>query len=455
MHLKIKKVDRRTVLRGFLQGAAVTVALPVLDIFLDGNGTAYAATGAPLAPCFGTWHWMLGLAPGFWEPSGVGANYELPPHLAALNPIKSKINIYSGMHVFLDGKVNQNHYSGAQGQMTGMVSKNGSDYTTSLDTIIGDHIGQRRRFRSLTVSCDGNRRATWSSRGQNGMNPAEISPLALYARIFGPDFVDPNNANFTPDPKVMVRRSVLSAVEDERRDLMANVSAADRARLDEYFSSVRDIEQKFAAELERPAPLPACTVPTFDDAESLGTHVEQVRATQRRFATLLSYALACGQTQVINLSICGGGGGSNSLSTPGEKKVHHSLTHEEPLDPQLGYQPKCKQYAETSMGFFTEFVQALDRIREGDGTLLDRTGVFAFTDHGDARVHSMQRYPIFTAGTAGGRLKTGLHIKAEGDSATRVGYTLQRAFGVPNSGWGTESNETSKPFTEVLTGATA
>jgi hypothetical protein len=455
MHPKITKVDRRTVLRGFLQGTAVTVALPLLDIFLDGNGTAYAATGAPLAPCFGTWHWMLGLAPGFWEPTAAGANYELPPHLAALNPIKSKINIYSGMHVFLDGKVNQNHYSGAQGQMTGMVSKNGSDYTTSLDTVIGDHIGPRRRFRSLTVACDGSRRATWSSRGENGMNPAEISPLALYTRIFGPDFVDPNNANFTPDPRVMVRRSVLSAVSDERRDLMGKVSTADRARLDEYFSSVRDIEQKFATQLERPAPLPACTIPTLDGAEALGTHVELVRHTHRQFATLLAHALACGQTQVFNLSICGGGGGSNSLSTPGEKKVHHSLTHEEPIDPALGYQRKCKEYAETTMGFFTEFVQALDRIREGDGTLLDRTAVFAFTDHGDARVHSMQRYPIFTAGTAGGRLKTGLHVKAEGDSATRVGYTLQRAFGVPNSSWGTESNETSKPFTEILTGATA
>jgi hypothetical protein len=455
MRMINKKIDRRTVLRGVLQGTAVTVALPLLDIFLDGNGTAYAATGAPLSLCFGTWHWMLGLAPGFWEPETTGANYELKDHLAALRPIKSKINIYTGMHVFLDGKVNQNHYSGAQGQMTGMVSKNGSDYTTSIDTIIGDHIGQRRRFRSLTVSCDGNRRATWSSRGENGMNPAEISPLALYTRIFGPEFVDPNSANFTPDPKVMVRESVLSAVADERRELMGQVSAADRARLDEYFTSVREIEQKFAAELERPAPLPACSIPKIDMTESLGTHVEQVRHTQRQFATLFAHALACGQTQIVNLSICGGGGGSNSLSTPGDKKVHHSLTHEEPIDPALGYQPKCKQYAEASMSFFTEFVQILDGIKEGDGTLLDRTALFGFTDHGDARVHSMQRYPIFTAGHAGGRMKTGLHVKADGDSATRVGFTLLRAFGVPNSSFGTESNETSRPFTEVLTGASA
>ena len=62
-----KKLDRRTVLRGMLQGAAVTVGLPVLECFLNTNGTAYAATGAALPPCFGTWHWSLGLVPDHQE----------------------------------------------------------------------------------------------------------------------------------------------------------------------------------------------------------------------------------------------------------------------------------------------------------------------------------------------------------------------------------------------------
>jgi hypothetical protein len=126
------------------------------------------------------------------------------------------------------------------------------------------------------------------------------------------------------------------------------------------------------------------------------------------------------------------------------------LTHEEPIDTALGYQPKVKQLAEQCMGFFVELVQAMDAIQEGEGTLLDRSVVFAFTDHGEARLHSMKNMPVFTAGSAGGRLKTGIHVAAEGDAATRVGFTLQKAFGVVSNRWGTESNEVTQPFSEVL-----
>lgn len=442
------KISRRDVLRGFVGGTAVTIGLPILECMLNENGTAFAATNAALPPCFGTWFFGLGLVPGHWEPRETGRNYELLPHLAALEPIKSKINLFSGMQVFLDGKVNQNHYSGAQCQMTGIVSKTGSEYSTSIDTIIGDHISKRTRFRSLEVTCDGNRRSTWSARGSNGMNPAEISPVALYTRIFGPDFQDPNSATFKPDPAVMVRHSVLSGVTEQRKALLRKVSASDRVRLEEFFASVRDLEQQLAIQLQRPAPMPACSKPPEIGKETVGDFVDQTRNTHRQFARLIAHALACGQTQVFNISV---GSGFSPMRMRNEVSGYHQLTHEEPVDPQLGYQPKCKWLAEQHMDLFRELVQTLDSIREGEGTLLDRTIVFGFTDHGEARLHSMKRYPIFTAGSGGGRLKTGYHIAAEGDAATRVGLTLMQALRVPGSGsWGTESNHVTKPFTELL-----
>ena len=77
--------------------------------------------------------------------------------------------------------------------------------------------------------------------------------------------------------------------------------------------------------------------------------------------------------------------------------------------------------------------------------------VYGFTDHGEARLHSMKNYMVFTAGSGGGRMKTGYHLAAEGDAVTRVGLTIMQAFGIPNSGsWGTESNHVTKPFSEVL-----
>ena len=442
---KNRKFTRRSLLRGAIQGSTVVMGLPILESFLNSNGTAFA-DGTELPPCFGSWFFGLGLTPGRWEPEVIGSNYELPEHVAVLQPIKEKLNIFSGLQIFLDGKVNQNHISGAQGQMTGVVTRSAADYDESFDAIIDKQFGANARFRTLEVACDGNASSGWTARGRNGKTPCQISPLELYRRIYGDGFIDPNQADFAPNPEVMVRHSVLSAVTEQRQKLMNSVSSDDRSRLDEYFSSLRDVEQKLAFELERPAPLPACSIPSMD-VEEIGTMVAQVQHTHKQFATLLSHALACGQTRIFHVTL---GNAFSTLRLPGEPSAYHALTHEEPIDPELGYQPKCKVIGEQCMGFFVELLQALDSIQEGEGTLLDRSLVYAFTDHGEARLHSMKNLPVFTAGSAGGRLKTGLHISAEGDAATRVGFTIQKALGVVTNKWGVESNEVSTPFSEVL-----
>ncbi len=442
---KNRKFTRRSLLRGAIQGSTVVMGLPILESFLNSNGTAFA-DGTELPPCFGSWFFGLGLTPGRWQPEVIGSNYELPEHVAALQPIKEKLNIFSGLQIFLDGKVNQNHISGAQGQMTGVVTRSAADYDESFDAVIDKQFGANARFRTLEVACDGNASSGWTARGRNGKTPCQISPLELYRRIYGDGFIDPNQADFAPNPEVMVRHSVLSAVTEQRQKLMNSVSSDDRSRLDEYFSSLRDVEQKLAFELERPAPLPACSIPSMD-VEEIGTMVAQVQHTHKQFATLLSHALACGQTRIFHVTL---GNAFSTLRLPGEPSAYHALTHEEPIDPELGYQPKCKVIGEQCMGFFVELLQALDSIQEGEGTLLDRSLVYAFTDHGEARLHSMKNLPVFTAGSAGGRLKTGLHISAEGDAATRVGFTIQKALGVVTNKWGVESNEVSTPFSEVL-----
>lgn len=442
---KNRKFTRRSLLRGAIQGSTVVMGLPILESFLNSNGTAFA-DGTELPPCFGSWFFGLGLTPGRWQPEVIGSNYELPEHVAALQPIKEKLNIFSGLQIFLDGKVNQNHISGAQGQMTGVVTRSAADYDESFDAVIDKQFGANARFRTLEVACDGNASSGWTARGRNGKTPCQISPLELYRRIYGDGFIDPNQADFAPNPEVMVRHSVLSAVTEQRQKLMNSVSSDDRSRLDEYFSSLRDVEQKLAFELERPAPLPACSIPSMD-VEEIGTMVAQVQNTHKQFATLLSHALACGQTRIFHVTL---GNAFSTLRLPGEPSAYHALTHEEPIDPELGYQPKCKVIGEQCMGFFVELLQALDSIQEGEGTLLDRSLVYAFTDHGEARLHSMKNLPVFTAGSAGGRLKTGLHISAEGDAATRVGFTIQKALGVVTNKWGVESNEVTTPFSEVL-----
>jgi hypothetical protein len=451
------RVNRRRVLRGVLNGVAVGVALPLLDVFLTPNGDAIAGeahAGGPEAAgksklplCFGSWFWPLGLEPGFWEPKQVGKNFELNEHLRSLAPIKGKFNIISGTEVYLDGKTLQVHYSPPQGIATGEISATGSGYGQSFDQIIAAQVGKQTRFRSISMACDGNARATWSSRGSNaGMNPAEISPLALYTRLFGPGFADPNAAEFHPDPAILVRKSALSAVTEDRQRLMKRVSASDRERLDAYFTSLRDLEQQFALELQKPEPLEACTLPE-KPTDTVSTDIRDVARTHKAFAKLTAHALACGQTRVFNTVVSLG---LTAVHMPGDPSSNHSHTHEEPIDPKLGYQVKCKWFADQYLAMFAELVNELDGIKEGGGTLLDRVVLFGFTDHGEARKHSPTKIPLLIAGRAGGRLANGIHVNAEGNTSCRAGLTCMQAMGLPVGTWGTQSNQTSKPFSELL-----
>lgn len=438
---------RRRALRGMLAGSAVTVALPVFDCLLNNSGTALADTGAPLPTRFGSWFWGLGIGENDWVPKQTGTEYELPVELGALTPFKRKLNLFSGGEVFLDGQANQTHFTGVQGFMTGKVTGSG-DYFSSIDTIIGDVIGGRMRFRSIEVACDGDPKASWSAR-ESGKQPAEVSPLALYTNIFGPEFTDPNAATFVPDPKVMVRRSVLSGINDERSSLVKRLGAGDRAKLDYYFTSLRALEQKLDVQLEKPQPLPACTKPDEprkDDGKPVSLAVDAM-ARHDLFCTLLTHALACGQTRVVNLSITQGMSG---LRIEGDPTNHHTYTHEEPIDPKLGYQVKCARFQRMYMTGLAHFAGMLDAVQEGDRTLLDRMILFAYTDHGAPRLHSLRNYPFVTFGSANGRMKTGMHISRPGDAATRVTLTVQQAMGVPVSAWGVGSNRVTSPISEVL-----
>ena len=441
--ISTKLMNRRNILRGMFGGAAVTVGLPFLDCFLNGNGTALAATGKSLPACFGTWYQGLGFNNGRWVPSKTGRDYENNIELKMFDKFKPRMNIISGTKYFMDGRPLETHTTGWQIASTGMIPL-GANSGPSLDSQIADVIGARTRFRSIEVSLDGSR-ASFSNRSGSARNPSEPSPAALYARIFGPEFKDPNAANFHPDAMVMARQSVLTAVADERKSMMAQLGAGDRARLDEYFTAVRQIEHQLDLEMQKPQPLPACTIPGKVPEIAVGRTVGEAEHANKLFGQLIAHALACGQTRVFNILT-----GANGLRKPGSTQTWHSWTHEEPIDEKLGYQPEVTWFINWANARFVEFLRELDGVKEGSGTVLDRMAILWQTDHSYARTHTMDALPIMIAGRAGGRLKTGMHVSLPGDPATRVGLTMQQAFGVPIKTWGGLSNETSKTVTEIL-----
>ncbi len=436
-------VNRRNVLKGTLGGAAVTVGLPFLDCFLNTNGTALAATGKELPVAFGTWYQGLGFDPGQWIPAKIGTGYTHKHQLRMLEPLKHKTTLISGMKYFMDGRPLETHTSGYQISSTGAL-RGGVVYGASLDQNVSDVIGKRTRFRSLEIAIGGGRRSFSKGVGAT-TNPAEPSPKGLYTRVFGPEFIDPNAADFKPDPMVMARQSVLSAVKDERMAMMQQVGAADRARLEQYFTSLRDIENQLSLEMQKPDPLPSCTQPDEAAAGNVGDSVVDAEQNGTIMGKLLAHAIACGQTRVINVVL-----NSNGLRKPGGTLSWHVLTHEEPVDDALGYQKEVGWFVEWANMRFYDFIKAMDDMKEGDGTVLDRIALLWQTDHGYARTHTMDDLATMIVGGAAGRIKTGMHIRAAGDPQTRVGLTLQQVMGVSMNSWGGGSNQTNKPMTELL-----
>lgn len=447
--MNTKTLRRRTILRGMLQGTALTVALPILDVMLNNKGTALAS-GGPLPLRFGTWFWGCGMTPHRWNPVVEGPDYELTPELRAIADCKNYVSILSGFNAPLDGRPNIVHHSGVISTLTGNApSRENEIISPTLDILIGAAMGGGTRFRSLEISATGDSRHSYSRRSTSSINAAEVSPLELYKRIFGSDFQDPNGGEFTPDPKLMLRQSVLSAVKEDRQRLMRTVGSHDRARLDEYFTSVRQVEQQLDIMLREPEPLEACSIPDAPAAGPLGTEIETTKTNHRIMSQLLAMALACNQTKVFNVLFSNGS--VSNLRTAGSSTVHHTFTHEEPVDSKLGYQPQSTWFVERSMEAWGEFLHIMKSIPEGDGCLLDNCLILGHSEVSLASTHDVTGLPLMVAGKAGGRVRSGIHVKGNGDPVSRVGLTLQQAMGVQVERWGTRSLQTSRPVNEILT----
>ena len=245
----------------------------------------------------------------------------------------------------------------------------------------------------------------------------------------------------------MVRKSSLSTVLNETRKLNREIGIEDRQRLDQYFTGLRDLERRFDLQLKKPDPREACVVmPQPDDIES-GLEAYLVAERHRLMTDLMLMAIACDQTRVFNMFYASA---LSATTKPGYDKPHHTATHEEAVDEALQCQPNVSWYTRRAMDEWAYYVGALANFREGDGSLLDNSFIYATTDQSFAKIHGIEGIPIFSAGTAGGRVKTGMHLDGGGSPGCRLGYTAQRLMGLDIPSWGDKSNNTSDEISEIL-----
>jgi hypothetical protein len=446
------RFNRRSMMRGLVGGASVCMGLPALDMFLDDGGRAWA-DGKALPVRFGTYFWGLGLTDtptggSRWVPTKQGLGYEVTPELSSFADLRHKVSVFSGYRVIGDGKPNIVHWSGNAGILGGGApGVNGVMEGPSFDTKIADAIGTSSRFRQLDISATGERTANYSTRNGRTYATPETSPLSLYTRLFGDGFQNPNDPNWKPSQEVMLRKSVLSGLSEQRQALIADVGASDKAKLDQYFTSLRELENQLSMQLSKPEPCEACTIPTAPSETPPSLTVDMVNAHSKSMARLLAMGLACNQTRVFNFVHTPG------LSTAyvgGETKTYHQITHDEPTDAKLGYQPKTSQLAGMIMQAYGDFLHEMDAVKEGDRTLLDNSLIMAFSDTGYAKIHSVENIPVFFAGGAGGKHKAGQHIVGKGEPVSRLALTAQQLAGAPVGEFGIGAMKTSRPVSEVM-----
>ena len=444
----MNSMNRRRVLRGMMGGGATTVALPLLNCFLNGNGDALA-DGKPMPTRFGTWFWGLGIARGAFNPKQTGVNWEITQELQALKPVKSLFNVFTDYMVYRDSYAAACHYSGWVATRSGQFPAQRMDRPgETIDVTVANKIGRTTRFRMLNATATGDVRDTVTYEGQNAVVPAEFSPVNFYTRLFGPGYQDPNAKTFTPDPDTMLRKSVLSSVIDKAKVVTKGVGADDRQRLDQYFTGLRELEHQLAQQLTKPEPIPTCHTPSAPKQDpQVGVELGLLTTRHNMMADLMVLALSCDQTRVFSMVYTGA---QAVTIKKGYEKTAHICTHEEPVDPVLGYQPTVDWFTSRAMESWAYFIQAFDKIKEGDRTLLDNTLILAHSDTGSARVHSLDGLPLFTAGKAGGKMKTGYHIDGKSAAPTEIGLTAMKVMGIDLPQWGTKSNTTSKILSEIL-----
>jgi Protein of unknown function (DUF1552) len=443
-------IRRRTVLRGFVGGVAVGVALPPLEAMFNGNGTAYAQ-GAPAIPKrLGVFYWGNGVKLDRWTPATTGAAWTPSLSLAPLTALKDYVSIVSGMNIMTGNE--RGHHAGTVGILSGapMVSQPHptSGYAStfskpSIDQVAAAVIGKTTRFKSLEVGIskrvvggEGTTLHYLSHNGPDSANPPEYDASKVFARLFGADFVPPaTGAPAAPvvDVTRALRKSVLDAVQADITGLKLKVGTADKTRLDQHFENIRSIENRLATITPPSAAAQAmCKVPvnpgSFPDMSSK----EMIEERMKGMSDLIAMALACDQTRVFSIMFSGSVCGTVYWQV-GATGGHHDLTHNE-ADPQ----PLVQASTVFTMKQFATLLTSLKAIPEGAGNLLDSCAILASSDTADGKAHSINDYPIVVAGKAGGVLKyPGVHYRSTTkENTSLVLMSLLRSVGLPLTEFG-------------------
>jgi hypothetical protein len=404
------KINRRRV----LQGLGVAMSLPWLEAMEPMRAVAGSdvANGAPNRMAF--LYVPNGVNMADWTPATEGADFDLPPILQPLQPVRDHLLVLSGLTADKarpHGDGGGDHARALGAFLTGAQPRktDGTDIRAgiSVDQIAASRIGDQTRLSSLEIGCEQGAMAgncdsgyscvyssTMAWRSATQPLPKEVNPKLVFERLFAST---PSASQAQRDAK---RKSILDFVREDSKDLSGKLGRSDVRKLDEYFSAIRDIELR----IERAEKLPPIQRPEVKLPDAIpAAYDEHIRL----MCDLMVLAFQSDVTRVITFVLANEG--SNKpypfIEVP---EGHHDLSH------HGNDEAKKAKIRQINLFHARQFAYLLEKMKatpEGNGCLLDHVMIGYGSGNSDGNAHNHDNLPILLAGGGCGTLKTGRHLR--------------------------------------------
>jgi hypothetical protein len=406
--------------RAMLKGSGITLALPWLDAMLS----AFAADPKPPMRFIGILNYFSFHAPNLF-PKEAGAAYTATPYLEGLQPHRDDFTIISGLN---HPEVRDGHASD-KSFFTGAPHPGSPSFknTVSLDQLAAETVGRDTRYSSLNFSTSGAYSCSYTRSGV--AIPPETSPARAFAKLF----IDGTPAEVAEEvARVQEGRSILDRVAEEAKRLQKTIGPGDRDKLDQYFTSVRELEERMVRSenfAKQPKPKPG--VPVIKDPGS--------GEDTTRFGFMLEVARLAVQTDLTRIVTLYFVGTSKTPSKPGTSYAYHDLSHHGQDKGKIDQLAILERDLLLEWG---EFIGRMKESRDGTSRLLDHTMSVFGAGMGNASSHESTNLPVLLTG---GRFKHGQHLAHDPKSPPplcNLWVQMLQEMGVETARFGTSNQET-------------
>ena len=411
-----RNISRRSVIRG----AGATLALPMLEI-MGGRSRARSSATGPVRAAF--FYVPNGVVQRSWHPDSTGRNYQLSPTLKPLEPVREKVTVLTNLDRVKVAGTDGHAQAGAcwlSSAAPDELSPAGYPLKKTIDQIIAAEVGKQTAFRSLELSCnpyEDNRESIYfdniSWYGHGHVARSLRDPKEVFNRLFS---VKDHVAN----------KSVLDVVLDDAKSLEQELGRGDQDKLGEYLESVRTVEKQIERVAKRQNEI---------DGLKIAPPVKPWQAMSRSefiqvMGDLMILALRCDLTRVASVMSSPERWGS-PLTVHGlfNKPVdHHGMTHGQG---NARVRSELESLDRFHVEQFAALVAKMDKVEEGEGTLLDNM-IFTFgSGISDGSLHVYTDLPTVVAGRAGGALDAGRHVKsAQGTPIANLWLSMAQMMGL-------------------------